>query len=93
MLIRVIDLHTNPRKYKKRRLQMPQIFKALASSSAWILFIVGCLAILLPLTHRIIAGLFTGDILGIFSSMVALKTGIFALALSVAVMKLRKMLE
>ena len=71
---------------------MPQIFKALASIAGWILFVVGCLAILLPLVHRILTGVFTANIVGIFSSMVSLETGIIALALSVGVMKLRQML-
>jgi len=72
---------------------MPPIFKALASIAGWILFIVGCLAILLPLLHRILAGVFTGNVIGIFSSMLSLQTGIIALALAVVVMKLRQMLE
>ena len=72
---------------------MPPVFKALASISAWILFIVGCLAILLPLLHRVLTGLVTGNVVGILSSMLSLETGVFALALSVAVMKLRKMLD
>ena len=71
---------------------MPQIFKALASVAAWILFVVGCLAILLPLMHRILTGIFTANVIGIFASMVSLETGIIALALSVGVMKLRHML-
>ena len=71
---------------------MPQIFKALASIAGWILFVVGCLAILLPLMHRILVGVFTANVIGIFSSMLSLETGIIALALSVVVMKLRQML-
>ena len=65
---------------------MPKIFKALASIAAWILFIVGCLGILLPLFPRII----TGDL---FSSITALNTGVYALLFSVVCMKLRHWME
>ena len=72
---------------------MPNIFKALASIAGWILFIIGCLGVLLPLLYRVLAGLFTGDVVGIFASMLSLQTGVIALALSVGVMKLRQMLD
>jgi hypothetical protein len=65
---------------------MPPIFKALASIAAWILFIVGCVGIILPGIIR----LTTGEKMG---SLVAWGLGIASLTLSVVVMKLRKSLE
>ena len=65
---------------------MPQIFKTLASIAAWILFVVGCLGILIPPVVRIA----TGEVVG---SLIAWGIGIVALTLSVVVMKLRQTLE
>jgi len=65
---------------------MPQIFKTLASIAAWILFVVGCLGILIPAVVRIT----TGKVVG---SLIAWGIGIVALTLSVVVMKLRQTLE
>ena len=72
---------------------MPPTFKALASIASWVLFIVGCMGILLPFLDRVFMGLYTGNPLGILTSVLSMQTGIFSLALSVAVMKLRKLLE
>lgn len=65
---------------------MPRIFKTLATIAAWVLFIVGCVGILIPAVARIARG----EVLG---SLVAWGTGIVALTLSVVVMKLRQTLE
>jgi len=65
---------------------MPRIFKTLATIAAWILFVVGCLGILIPAVTRIA----TGEVIG---SLIAWGIGIAALTLSVVVMKLRQMLE
>jgi Co/Zn/Cd efflux system component len=66
--------------------QMPRIFKSLATIAAWILFVVGCLGILIPAVTRIV----TGEVIG---SLIAWGIGIVALTLSVVVMKLRQTLE
>jgi hypothetical protein len=65
---------------------MPPIFKALASITVWILFINGCLGIVLPG----IARLTTGETYG---SLLAWAIGVTSLILAVVAMKLRQMLE
>jgi len=75
---------------------MPQIFKALATINAWALFVIGWVSL--------IAGYI--QLVGIYAGIGTLKIpaggpyiwmplvgGFVCLALSVAVMKLRKMLE
>lgn len=63
---------------------MPPVFKALASITVWILFIVGCLVILtaLPLPYLDFGG-----------NWQRLAVGIASLVLAVVTMKLRKTLE
>jgi hypothetical protein len=64
---------------------MPPVFKALASITVWILFIVGCLMVLtiipIPFLHYYGGG------------WQNIAVGIASLSLSVAVMKARKSLE
>ncbi len=63
---------------------MPPVFKALASITAWILFVTGCLSILtaLPIPFLDYGG-----------NWQRLAVGIASLVLSVVVMKIRKTLE
>ena len=65
---------------------MPQIFKALASITVWILFISGCLATLLAPLSRLTRG-------EVFGSLAAWAIGVTCLILAVVAMKLRKTLE
>jgi hypothetical protein len=65
---------------------MPEIFKALATVSVWILFINGCVAFVLSGVDRL-AG---GEPMG---ALAAWAVSIVSLALAVVCMKLRKMLE
>jgi hypothetical protein len=65
---------------------MPPIFKALASITVWILFINGCLGLVLSAIARL-AG---REALG---ALFAWAISITSLILAVAAMKLRKMLE
>ena len=72
---------------------MPQIFKALASISAWALFIGGWLIILVTLIAMGIRGdLFSSEALGL-KDAVAFALSMAGIVLSVVVMKLRHMLE
>ena len=66
---------------------MPPIFKALASISAWILFVFGLLS-LLGGFGRIIGGIPELPLISAYFGY-----GVGSLVLSVVVMKLRKMLE
>ena len=70
---------------------MPSIFKALASISAWTLFVFGCLS-LLGGFGRIIGGV-TGGVTELPLISAYFGFGVGSLFLSVVVMKLRKMLE
>lgn len=65
---------------------MPPVFKALASIAVWILFVTGCLGVVMPAVARLV----TGEVLG---SLIAWAIGTAALILSVCAMRLRKMLE
>lgn len=65
---------------------MPPIFKALATITAWILFINGCLGIILSGVARI-----TGDA-GLGAPM-AWGVAVISLIASVGAMKLRHMME
>ena len=67
---------------------MPPIFKALATIAAWILFISGCLGVVLPAVARLIGGEAVA-----LPSLIAWVIGITSLILSVVAMKLRQMLE
>ena len=66
---------------------MPQIFKALATITAWVLFVFGFLA-LLGGFGRIIGGSPDLDLMHAYFGY-----GVGSLFLSVVVMKLRQMLE
>ncbi len=71
---------------------MPQIFKALASITVWILFIFGCLSLLGGFARTFGAGA------GMESPELSLVSayfgyGIVSLVLSVVTMKIRKSLE
>jgi hypothetical protein len=72
---------------------MPPIFKALASIVVWILFVFGCVALLGGLVRAIGAGLellpaYPRPIIGAYFS-----GGIVSLILSVVAMKLRQSME
>ena len=69
---------------------MPNIFKALASISVWVLFIVGCSWIINTFVSWAAGGFGEEDWL---ASVAAEAIGITALILSVVAMKLRKNLE
>ncbi|HJX03229.1 MAG TPA: hypothetical protein VJ488_01580 [Dehalococcoidia bacterium] len=68
---------------------MTDKFKALASLSAWILFIFGCLRLLVGLIQAFASARFLPEI-PIYLDFL---TGIASITLSVVVMKLRKSLE
>lgn len=72
---------------------MPQIFKALASITVWVLFIFGFLALLSAFIRIIGAstGVSAPPELGLMSAYFGY--GVGSLFLSVVAMKLRKMLE
>ena len=72
---------------------MPQIFKALASISVWILFVWGCIALLAGVVRLI--GAATGDFTAaaLLAIWMPLGAAIVCLFLSVCAMKLRQMLE
>jgi Co/Zn/Cd efflux system component len=65
---------------------MPPIFKALASITVWVLFINGCLGIVLSAVSRLVGENPIG-------ALCAWVIGIASLILAVCAMKLRKMLE
>ena len=65
---------------------MPPIFKALATIAAWILFVNGCLGILLPGIARL-----TGE--AGLGAPIAWGVGVISLIASVGAMKLRQTLE
>ena len=74
--------------------EMPQVFKALATITAWVLFIFGLLTLVITYVFMNLAGAQTG-----FSQpppiqpYLGLTIGVVGLVLSVVVMKLRKDLE
>jgi hypothetical protein len=65
---------------------MPSIFKALASITAWILFINGCLAMIFSGVDRIVGGPPMG-------ALAAWAVAVTSLALAVVVMKLRHSID
>jgi hypothetical protein len=65
---------------------MPPIFKALASITAWILFINGCLAMIFSGVDRLVGGPPMG-------ALAAWAVAVTSLALAVVAMRLRKGLE
>ena len=69
---------------------MPPIFKALASISVWVLFIVGCVNILTSFIGWATGGF---GIANWQSGATFLAIGIVSIILSVIAMRLRKMLE
>ena len=70
---------------------MPQIFKALTSISAWVLFIGGCISILTTTINWIALGSFIGE--PPLAAFMGWGLGAVDLALAAVVMKLRQMLE
>jgi hypothetical protein len=72
---------------------MPQIFKALASITVWVLFIVGWLFLVLPTLMATLAGQMFHGAPPPWTVIVGLGLGIISLSLSVVAMKLRQMLE
>jgi len=70
---------------------MPPVFKALASTVAWILFIIGCLGLVVPTVGWAIRGDLLAPPATILVFMWA--AGIGSFILSVCAMKLRQMLE
>jgi hypothetical protein len=83
----VIIAYKNKRPYQTKGGQkMPPIFKALASITAWILFIMGCLGIVLMGVARITKG-DTPDVPIVWG------LAVFSLLAGVVAMKLRHTLE
>jgi len=72
---------------------MPSIFKALASITVWILFILGCLGLLLGNIGAAMGGAFFGAEPPPMEMYVANGLCITSLILAVCAMKLRQMLE
>ncbi len=72
---------------------MPSIFKALASITVWVLFVFGCVAILMFLVMGTITGVFFGAGPPPLTGFVGAALGIASLILAVVAMKLRQMLE
>jgi len=72
---------------------MPQIFKALASITVWILFVLGCLTIIINLVMGTLAGEYFGAGPPSLQAFFPLGIAVVSLALSVVCMKLRQMLE
>lgn len=70
---------------------MPQIFKALASITAWVLFVFGLLALLTAFVRIFRAG--TGTSPSVALMWAYFGSAIASLFLSVVTMKLRKTLE
>jgi len=71
---------------------MPSIFKALASISAWVLFIAGLVFIIWPNLMNIVSGqLVAGP--PPWQQVAGSAIGVASLILSVCAMKLRQMLE
>jgi len=70
---------------------MPPIFKALASITAWILFVAGCITVLITTINWAVLVGFIGEPGADAFMMWAL--GAAELVLAVVVMKLRQMLE
>lgn len=69
---------------------MPPIFKALASISAWILFIVGCLTYTITLVTLLAGGVAAGEWMHTVAFFTFATISIIA---SVVAMKLRQMME
>ena len=71
---------------------MPQVFKALATIAVWIMFIGGCVGILMPNIFYPLTGM-VGVEPPPMSYYVSNGLGVTSLILSVCAMKLRQMLE
>ena len=65
---------------------MPSVFKMLASIAVWVLFVNGCLGIVLSAVSRLVTGQDSGP-------LVAWAIGVVSLFLAVAAIKLRHALE
>ena len=73
---------------------MPPVFKALASITVWILFVFGCLLLVMPSLMSTLGGiLFRPGVPPPLILYIAFGLGVVSLALSVVCMKLRQMLE
>ena len=74
---------------------MPSIFKALATTTVWLLFIVGWLGVLAGVagTVEISTGLLLAPHIGLAETVAAFGVGVVCFILSVCAMKLRQMLE
>ena len=72
---------------------MPPIFKALATITVWVLFILGLLGLVLSNIGAALGGSFFGAEPPPIQVYLANGLGVAALILSVCAMKLRKMLE
>ncbi len=75
---------------------MPQIFKALASITVWILFILGCAGLVVPTVMSTLSGEFVmgpGGTPPPLHVIIMWAIAVACLALSVVCMKLRQMLE
>ena len=72
---------------------MPPIFKALASITVWVLFILGWLFLLGTNIGSAMAGAFFGAEPPPLATYLGNGVGVVSLALSVVCMKLRQMLE
>jgi len=73
---------------------MPPIFKALASITVWILFVFGCLLLVMPSLMGTVGGiLFRPGVAPPLILYIAFGLGVVSLILSVCAMKLRQMLE
>jgi hypothetical protein len=68
---------------------MPPIFKALASITAWVLFIFGMIRLIIALIYAFTSGPIHPDATTYFDFAL----GVGSLVLSVVVMKLRRTLE
>ena len=73
---------------------MPEKFKALATISAWVLFVFGLFVIAITLFMAIASGAVSPEAgAPPMQAYVAYITGVVSITLSVVVMKLRQMLE
>ena len=73
---------------------MPPVFKALATITVWVLFVFGCLLLLMPSIMGTLGGiLFRPGITPPLIIYIAYGLGVVSLILSVAGTKLRYMLE
>lgn len=72
---------------------MPPIFKALATIAVWVLFVLGCLTILINFVMGTLAGEYFGAGPPSLQAVFPIGIAVVSLGLSVVCMKLRQMLE